>query len=149
MPTELMAVQLYRAWSPAISSLILSEPFGKKCSCEELITSDTDRLSVWLDQTILGAGMPYAGQSIRIVSPGLYTNRKVIRVRLMEGTTACAYNVPGTHHLWVVGRGPCSHWRWRDYGTQLQTCLTHSICERIVTMSHQACTQIERWSVCG
>ena len=50
--------KLYRASSCAVSSLISSEPFLKKWRCKELIKSATERLRVWLDQTIEGAGTP-------------------------------------------------------------------------------------------
>ena len=58
MATELLAVQLYRASSCAVSSLISSEPFSKKLRREEFIKLAIERLRIWLDQTIERMGMP-------------------------------------------------------------------------------------------
>ena len=58
MVTELLAAQLHRASSCAVSSLISSEPFSKKLRRDEFIKLAMDRLRVWLDQTIEGAMTP-------------------------------------------------------------------------------------------
>ena len=58
MVTELLAAQLHRASSCAVSSLISSEPFSKKLRREELINLAMEQLRLWLDQTIERTGMP-------------------------------------------------------------------------------------------